>query len=501
MTEFKEPVLWGHQEKGFKLAVNKSEFGFIFDCGTGKSLTVIKTLRYKFAFHKRMLKTLIISPKITLENWKDEWLKFSRIEEKYILVLDGPVEKRIEKFIRALETIGQNLIVITNYDGPIMNKGVKREKVIDPVSGLTKYKYVKPLKQSASDKFFQALMQWKPEVLVCDESHRCADGQSKRTKTMKKLSSVTMYRYIMTGTFMPNDEIDVFAQFLILDRGQTFGENFMAFRAHYFYNATPNSIAPKWILQPHLKEEFNAKVASKTMSAKKEDCIDLPELVEKMQLVYLEGEQLRLYNEMREEMITYLEDEAVVAEIAITKMLRLNQICSGFVKTDSGEIIRIKNGAKEVALLDMLEDLRGQKIIIWAVFHEDYDIIREVCNKLKIPCCEAHGKTKNNIETVRMFDQDWKEGVIIGHPRAIGEGINIKSAGVRFYYDRTYSYVEREQSETRNFRGGSIDYHDKILSIDLTAKGTVDETTIKVVKNKWTKNRDIIEAIKQALRA
>ena len=88
MIEFKEPKLWQHQQQAFNMAKNRNHFAFLFDCGLGKTLACIKTLRYIYTQHQQLLPTLILAPIIVLENWKDEFLKFSKIPENLIFILN-----------------------------------------------------------------------------------------------------------------------------------------------------------------------------------------------------------------------------------------------------------------------------------------------------------------------------------------------------------------------------------------------------------------------------
>ena len=113
------------------------------------------------------------------------------------------------------------------------------------------------------------------------------------------------------------------------------------------------------------------------------------------------GESLRysgLYDEMRDEFITYLNDKACVAQLAITKALRLQQIVSGYlvVENEAGEKsnVEIKDNPRAEALKELLQEITGagHKVLIWAVFKQNYAEIRAVCTALGLPLVEVHGE-------------------------------------------------------------------------------------------------------------
>ena len=70
------------------------------------------------------------------------------------------------------------------------------------------------------------------------------------------------------------------------------------------------------------------------MMVKRDDCLDLPPLLKKKIFVEMGAEQKKAYEEMKKHFITWLKTEATTADLAITKALRLQQIVSGFAKTE-----------------------------------------------------------------------------------------------------------------------------------------------------------------------
>jgi len=486
---FKVPP-WEHQRKAVQETLDKESYGFFFEVGAGKTMTAINAARYKYMKAGRLLKTLIVAPPIVLENWKKEYLMHSKIDAKDIIVLYGTGKERL----KILDRVGdQNKILITNYE--TLTMGSKK----DPKK-----------KTRTPGELFLRLQEWAPEIFILDESHRCKDQRTARSQSCIKIADIAPYKFILTGTPVLNSMEDLFAQFRILDGGKTFGQNYFQFRNRFFqdYNAgmPSHKYYPDWRPKKDAADEINRLVSRRSMHVTKADCLDLPPLVKKSIEVGMSKEQEKAYIEMRQQLITYIETEmssleelkrqgepnvkAAVAEYAMTKALRLQQIVSGFVNLEDGggerTAHKFKNNPRKDALKELLTDIApSNKVLVWAVFKENYNDIREVCEKLKLDFVEVHGDItqKNKMVAVDRLNNDPKCRVLIGHPGSGGIGINLVSASHSIFYSRSFSLEYDIQAEARNYRGGS-ERHDKVTRIDLVTPGTIDEQVLKALASK-----------------
>lgn len=448
---------WAHQLEAANRAKDLPEFGLLFDMGTGKTMTAINIARHKYTLHKRVLKTLIFGPPIVVENWRREWLMNSKIPESKIIPLRGSQVQRLATFKKHSS---DNVIFITNYEALLMKN------------------------------LFEEFTKWKPELLIWDELHKLKSMQSKRTKAAIKLADESLYRLGLTGTPVLNSPMDLFAQFRVLDKGRTFGKNFFQFRAKYFVDKNAGMpqgrYFPDWRPRTSMFEDMNRLVYESAMRVKKEDCMDLPPLIKKPIYVEMTPPQAKAYEQMKKAFIAYINDKAAVSDLAITKALRLQQIVSGFVKMEDDTIHRFEDHPRKAALLELLEELTPEhKIIVWAVFKENYNDIRAVCEKLNIQYREVHGDItdKNKLNAVDDFNNDPMVRVIFGHPASGGIGINLVASDVSIFYSRNFSLEQDLQAEARNYRGGS-EIHKKVTRIDLVTMGTIDEQILEKLSNK-----------------
>lgn len=468
--------LWDHQQKAVDLARDREYFGFLFDCGTGKSLACISTIREIFNSTRAILPTLILAPVIVLENWKDEWLKFSKIPEDRIVILNSSVKKALLELEQNKNRLNGFMIVVSNYEKLVVDK-----------------------------RLLEWIQQWRPRILVVDESQRIKNPSSKRTKAAISLADIADYRYILSGTPILNNPMDIFSQWRVLDRGTSFGKNFFSFRLKYFYDKNANmpkqNYFPNWVIKPSAYDEISKEIKKNSLRARKEDCLDLPPLVKTTISVDLSPCQRRLYNEMKEDMVTMFQDTTISANIALTKILRLLQIITGFVKNEDEKILELDEVPRLHVLQELLEDITpNHKVIVWCIFKHNYKQIREVCDKIGVKYVECHGElsNKDKYESVSNFCNIEDYRVFIGHPASLGVGINLTESSYSIIYSRSWSLEMDLQSEARNYRAGS-EIHQKITKIDLVAKDTIDETILEILEQKMNNAEKILGTFKKHL--
>lgn len=470
--------LWAHQKQAIEKFKDRPWAALYMDPGVGKTRTAIELMRHRYTVAGTILPTLILCPPVVIENWRQEILKFSKIPPTRVHKLVGTGKQRTEILVdnRTIPSI-----FIGNYEALTM-KGL-----------------------------FDELYNTQFDILICDESHRIKNPDAKRTKACIQLADRAKYRFVLSGTPVLRNLMDVWSQFRVLDGGDAFGKNFFVFRSQYFYNKNahlPHVNFPDWRIRPNAECLISDMMKEKSMSVKKEECLDLPPLVKKKIYVDMGVEQKKAYNEMKKDFITYINSEASTADLAITKALRLQQIVSGYAKIEAnimnteGSVHRFKDIPRIEALGELLEDLApNHKVIVWACFKENYAMIREVCDTLGLEYIELHGEIsqKKRDESIERFRKEENVRVVIGNQGAAGLGINLVEAAYSIYFSRNFSLEQDIQSEARNFRGGS-EMHEKVTRIDIVCPGTIDEEVLEALANKQAIGEQVLREIAGRLR-
>lgn len=340
-----------------------------------------------------------------------------------------------------------------------------------------------------SDPIFTFLLTLKDFVLIGDELHSIKNPTSKRTKKALALSKLAKYRMGLTGTPVLNSSQDLWSQLFFIDQGKRLGDKFHWFKTKYFYDKNagmPSHVHfPNWVPHKEANEQIKMLISDITMSVKKEDCLDLPPLVRKEIYVQMSPRQKAAYEQMREDFVAYINDAACVANLAITKALRLQQILSGFMPLDSGEVVAFAECPRGEALSELLATLTpNHKVIVWAAFRENHNAIRRLCEKLKIKYVMLTGEQdkKEKDKTMEDFENDPDVRVCIGN-QSVGIGVNLVSSSISIYYSKGFNLAHDIQSEARNYRAGS-ERHASITRYDLICPSTLDEQVNDALRNK-----------------
>jgi SNF2 family DNA or RNA helicase len=450
-----EPYEWQH--RAIKLSDEQPNVALLADMGTGKTGAMVNILRLKYGRNKRILKTLILSPLVTLFNWRNEFKVHSFIDTSIIHPLYGTSVQKLKRLEKAIAS-GKDAIIVTNY-----------ETMISPT-------------------IVEALTKWGPEVLVLDESHLCKNHKAKRSKIVEKLSKQCMHRYLMTGTAIANSVEDIFMQYKIMDGGETFGNNFYTFQRTYMYDANAawahrDNHFPKWVVRPEMIDVIQSKMFEKAIRVTKAECMDLPPRVEEVYRVPLSPSQEKYYKQMERDLVTYIiegEKQGIaVAQLAITKALRLQQIVTGFVIDDQKKVIEIEDNPRLKVVEELISALHVEhKVILWCSFRHNYIQLGRLMQDLGIEYVTITGddNLKEKDDAMFKFNNEPQYRVAICNRRAAGIGVNLVAASYSIVYSRNFSLTEELQSKDRNYRGGS-QIHDKITNINLCAMDTIDEKT------------------------
>lgn len=475
---------WAHQLTAIERAKDLPYFSLFFEPGAGKTMTAINILRHKMVPLGKYLRTMVFCPPIVVPNWKKEFLMHSKIPEDRIIPLIGSQKDRLKTFrsncLEEVEERRRGAFFITNYEALLMGE------------------------------LYEEIKAWEPEALIFDESHRLKNYKAKRSKLAHGLANPKADKkpltYLLSGSPVLNSPMDLFYPFLILDGGGTFGRNFFMFRARFFEDRNAGMpkerYFPNWQIRRGAIDEINQRIFLHGMRVTKAECLDLPEEVSVTIECGMTPLQSKNYKEMKQDFITFMGDKSASATLAIVKALRLLQITSGFLaldprgeESDQAKVI-YPGTSKEEALRELLTELTPHsKVIVWAVWRENYGAIKRVCSELGLEMAEVHGgisRAKQD-EAVERFRNDPFCRVFLGHPGSGGIGINLTCAPYSIFYSRTFSLEHWLQARARNHRGGQTS---KVTHYDLVCTSTIDSLVCEKLASKFKMSEDLLDTKK-----
>lgn len=455
--------LMKHQIVGATIADMLFDAGYTgcllsMEMGTGKTLTAMAIID-KLIEKNKCSKVLIVCPKIAMNVWRDEYKKFELGSYK-TRVIGGTAKKRIEAMNDLVEEPDKRLnIAVINYE----------------------YAYA----------FQDVLKKWKPDIIVCDESHRIKGVTTNQTKAITSIGQSVKYKLCLTGTPLTRDILDFFSQFKFLD-SSIFGLNYYSYKTKYAVTGMFGEY-----LRPNKAyfDEFRVKVNKISYRVTKEQCLQLPPFTDIV--IPVEIGCRKMYNELEKEYITWLnENEFISVENALTKTLKLRQLTSGFyynVDEQGNRNAVFVDDSKINACMDLLEDLisSGNKVIVFAEFQAEIEKIKELCDKEGIISETYYGKTsdkKKELAVDRFQNGDCQ--VFIGQIESAGISITLTSASHMIFVSTGYKYGVYDQARARIHRKGQVN---KCTYYHLIATKTIDESIMRSLKNKETLAKSIID--------
>ena len=216
----------------------------------------------------------------------------------------------------------------------------------------------------------------------------------------------------------------------------------------------------------------------------KKDCLDLPEKTYTARYVTLTDEQHVMYKKLQDEAMLLFDDgEMVTAPAIITQLLRIQQVMSGHLKTDDGEMKYFQSNRMK-ALEEILEEHDG-KAIIWSRFRYDIQQITKRLNeKYDGAAASFFGDTSDESRQriIENFQNPkHKLRFFVGNPATAGYGLTLTEANLVVYYANDFNLDTRQQSEDRCHRIGQ---KNKVTYVDLISEGTLDERIVESLRNK-----------------
>lgn len=337
------------------------------------------------------------------------------------------------------------------------------------------------------EKFYKSLGD-RPFALVLDESSFIKNYKSKQWiacyglrygKIKKKVGRSTKWLQVrppaercilMNGTPVSNNLADLWAQFQVLDK-DILDMTFWVFRATH---CVMGGFLGKQIVG-HRNEGKLMEKLSPYILQRGIEILNLPEQTSKVVEIPLTDSTWKLYKQMRDELIVYLEDEVTTAEQAVVKVLRLSQITSGILGGFEGETKTISK-EKTNWLLEWLNEI-NEPVIVWSWWRADIENLWNAITALKTWSVYrlVGGESKEGIHQFHPANSSSNRILLLAQPAAGGMGLNLAKASKQVYLSKNFSWLIREQSQARVYRTGQ---ENSVQTLDVLATGPKGQKTI-----------------------
>ncbi len=449
---------FAHQHTALQMSWNKEVFAYFMEMGTGKSKVLIDNIAMLYNAG-RIDGALIVAPKGVYKNWFDSEIPNhlpDYIEKKVGLWRTKPDAPEL----KPLFSTGAELhILIMNVEAFSTKKGVD---------------------------FARKFLSSHKAIMGIDESTTIKNPSAKRTKNILSLRTLTKYRRILTGSPVTKSPLDLYSQCQFLDPYLLDQSSYYVFRTRYAIcrkiNVSGRSV--EIVVGYRNLAELSEKIKPFSYRVLKDDCLDLPKKTYLKRTIELTDEQKKVYKQMKEEAIAFLNGKMVTSATVISQLMRLHQITCGHFTSNDGKVQDIKSNRIN-QLMDILEEMEG-KAVIWAHYRYDIQKIVEAISKKygenAVVTYYGDTSTDDRQKAIKKIqDKDSPVRFIVGTPQTGGYGITLTGASTMIYYSNGYDLEKRQQSEARIDRIGQ---EKPMTYIDIICENTVDTNIVKSLRNK-----------------
>lgn len=344
---------------------------------------------------------------------------------------------------------------------------------------------------------------WKKEhkgrfFMIVDESHLIKARGATRSRVVRTISRGAKYRLALTGTPIANGLIDAWAQFNFIDptifgpfddkldkeTGELIEEHFNGryirwggYKSHqvvgYRHEKEFNEIFHKHSYRITLRE------------AKRQG--GQPNLKLQMTKLYidLDSRSQFHYDEMFEELQTVVDGKRVKAKNVLACVVKLQQICGGFLKHEDGNY---HNLGREK--LDKVHEIarslpsRSKFLIICRYIHEIERIASFLERQLGISVAIVRGG--------QPFDGKFHCDCVVMQIQS-GMAVDMSQADAIIFYSTDYSYLNFEQARFRILSYAK----EHARYFFLLARGTIDEQIFDAVTRKKNLAKLVIDTYRR----
>ena len=457
-----------HQLASFLLGIHKGSFLYYLFCGAGKSKIVLDILNYLFN-NKKINKTLILVPyTITIESWAEQIKEHSNF---MYLPLLGTTKQRWEllKNVNDYDLVGLSYPGLTAMIPHSVIKIKNRKEIILDYTELDKLAG-----------YFDSI--------ILDECHTIKGYNSIIFSICKYLSSKCKYKYGLTGTPTSRNLEDLWAQFYLIDGGETLGKTISFYRQAFFEQKKNYWGGYDYKISKDKKSLLMKIIKNISISYKDTEVFDLPEKINIKRYLLPTKQQTEFYKKAIEGIIEAKGDITLLDN----SFVKLRQITSGFIKfiSNEGEEVKIifDENPKLNALLEILNEIGDEKLVVFNDYTITGDIICDKLKQEKIGYERLYGDTEDKYETMQRFLKEKDCRVYVVNSKSGAMSLNLQKAHYQVYFESPVSPIVREQSECRLFRIGQ---EHKVFIYDFIIKNSIDEKVLDFI----TEGKDIYKEL------
>ena len=329
---------------------------------------------------------------------------------------------------------------------------------------------------------YHELYEKKWDVIIIDESVKIKNSESRRYLGVKYLTRYRKSRVIiMSGIPAPNSEMDLWAQYFILDRGERLGATIGAYRNRFFEHDFHSG---GYTAPAHSKYAISRIVSDISLAFSAEEYLSMPDKIVTDISIELPDDVVIKYKRMEAEFIYELSKDVIEITSASALLQKTMQVCNGFIYDELGAE-RIHD-VKLDALQGIVDDDAGENFIVSYQYREDLRALKE-----RFPYAEQ--VTDENLIK-------WNDGeirMLLVHPKSAGYGLNLQDGGsIVVWFSLTWSYSDYEQTNARVYRQGQ---KKPVRIVRLVCDDSIEKSIASALERKRGLNKTVMSTLREIL--
>lgn len=452
---------WHHQLVSLLLCCLHDSFLLFLDLGSGKTRILLETFAYKRRLGRADCMFVVCINDVNAYGWEDD--AAIHAPQFKVQVLTGSKGKRWADF----EEIDAD-IYVTSYAGmrTMLCKRVPNKKGGN--------------REMPDTKLITLLCKY-VNFVAYDEIHKCKNPKSVTYQIARHISKRVPFRYGATGTAFGTNPEDLWAQFFLIDLGETLSTTLGMFREAFFLEKE-GWFATKYVFDPRTRGIFRKALRNRSIYYRDSEIGDMPKRIRNPILLRPPVSLQEYYNKGLESLQTAARQDDLE-----NNWVRLRMICSGFVSykgEDDGKIeIELPDNPKIESLQSFIEMVPlDKKAIIVHEFVYSGLMIERTLKEMGIPFLYLNGRQKDKKKTYRDFTLHHKTPrFLVMNWRSGGTGGNYQIAPYMHTYEPIVSPIEAKQTEGRIRRRSSGGKHRVHYSYSII-KGSVEEDILDNLK-------------------
>lgn len=331
------------------------------------------------------------------------------------------------------------------------------------------------------------------DLIIIDEATAIKTVTTDRWKAIAAIVKPTTRIWAMTGTPAAQSPLDAYGIAKMVRP-----ESVPRFAGAWKDKVMTKISQYKWIPKPDAQQTVY-NVLQPAIRFTKEECLDLPDLLYTTRDVPMTAQQNKYYNVIKKQMMAIAAGEEITAANAASLLNKLQQVASGAVYTDTGEVVEFDMSSRLAELTGII-DSTSHKVLVFVPFRHvnamlQDALIKHLGSPYAVEVIQGGVSAGIRSEIIKRFQTEDLPKVLLLAPQATAHGITLTRADQIVWWGPVTSTEVYLQANARAHRAGQVN---KVTVTHLQGS-PVERRMYQMLQNKVDLHQSLVELYKQEI--